>query len=347
MNTEDAAKNMPSLQMPPDAILSQMLWGGLMQQSICVAAKLGIADLLAEKPQTVEELAAKTKAHELSLYRVLRLLASAGVFAENSDGKFELTPLAELLRQDAPNSMRDFAIMLGEDWMWQAWGALMHSVKTGEVAHEKLQGMSSFEYFERNEKAGKVFNRAMTNLSQMVVPAIVEAYDFSGAKKIVDIAGGHGYLLAGILKANPNLQGVLFDLPYVIENAGELLEKEGVASRVELVTGDFFESVAAGGDVYIMKHIIHDWNDASSVKILQSIRSAINENGKVLIVEMVVPEGNEPSPSKLLDINMLVMEGGKERTEKEYRDLLAAADFRLTRIIPTRSPMSIVEAMRN
>lgn len=333
-------------QVPPDAILSQMIWGGLMQQSICVAARLSIADFLAEKPQTAGVLAAQTETHESSLYRVLRLLASAGVFAENASGKFELTPIGELLRKDAPNSMRDFAIMLGEDWMWHAWLELMHSVKTGEVAHEKVQGMSSFEFFEKNEKAGKVFNRAMTNLSKMAVPAIVEAYDFSGAKKIVDIAGGHGFLLSGILQANPGARGVLFDLPYVIENAGELLEKEGTATRVELVPGDFFENVAAGGDIYLMKHIIHDWNDAQSVKILQSIHRAINEDGELLIVEMVVPQGNEPSPSKMLDIEMLVMEGGKERTEKEYRDLLAAADFRLTRIVPTRSPYSIVEAVK-
>ncbi len=223
----------------------------------------------------------------------------------------------------------------------------MHSVKTGEIAHEKVQGMSSFEYFEKNEKAGKVFNRAMTNLSQLVVPAIVGAYDFSGANKIVDIAGGHGFLLSGILKANPNARGVLFDLPYVIENAGELIEKEGISNRVELTSGDFFESVTAGGDIYIMKHIIHDWDDTSSIKILQSIHSAMNENGKILILEMVVPEGNEPSPSKMMDINMLVMEGGKERTEKEYRDLLAAAGFRLICIVPTHSPLSIVEAVKN
>lgn len=333
-------------QMPPDAVLSQMIWGGLMQQCICVAAKLGIPDLLAEKPQTAAELAAQTETHESSLYRVLRLLASAGVFAENSGGKFELTAIAELLRKDAPNSMRDFTIMLGEDWMWHAWLELMHSVKTGEVAHEKVQGMSSFEFFEKNERAGKIFNRAMTNLSRMVVPVIVEAYDFSGAAKIVDIAGGHGFLLAGILKANPHLQGVLFDLPFVIKNAGELLEAEGVKDRVELITGDFFESVPPGADVYLMKHIIHDWNDEQSVRILKNIHRAMNDNGKLLIVEMVVPVGNEPSPSKMLDIEMLIMEGGKERTEKEYRELLAAANFRLTRIVPTRSPYSMVEAVK-
>lgn len=340
MNTENIEMSLS--QMPPDVILGQMIWGGLMQQCICVAAKLEIPDLLA-----AGELAARTGAHESSLYRLLRLLASAGVFAENSDGKFELTPIAELLRTDAPKSMRDFTIMLGEDWMWHAWLELMHSVKTGEAAHEKVQGMSSFEFFEKNEKAGRVFNRAMTNLSKIIIPVIVEAYDFSGTEKIVDIAGGHGHLLSGILKANPAARGVLFDLPYVIENASELLEKEGTADRVELVSGDFFESVAAGGDLYIMKHIIHDWNDASSVKILQSIHRAMRGDGKLLLVEMVVPEGNEPHPSKMLYIEMLVMEGGKERTAKEYRELLAGGGFRLTRVIPTRSPYSIVEAVKS
>jgi len=331
---------------PPDAILMQMLFGALITQSIGVAAKLGIADLLAEKPQTAAALAPKTKTHETSLYRVLRMLASAGIFAENAAGEFELTPLAALLCSDAPNSMRDFAIMFGEEWMWQAWGALLHSVKTGEVAHIKVQGMRSFEFFEQNKEAGEVFNRAMTSNSLRVLPAIVEAYDFSDIGKLVDIAGGHGLLLAGIVKANPQLRGLLFDMPYVIKGAGELLKREGVKSRVELASGDFFQSVPAGADAYLMKHIIHDWDDESSIKILQNIRTAMNENGKVLIVEMVVPEGNEPSAAKLLDIQMLVMETGKERTADEYRRLLEASGFRLTRIIPTKSPYSLIEGER-
>jgi hypothetical protein len=334
-------------QLPPEAILPQMILGGLMQKSIWVAAKLGVADLLAEKPRTAEEIAEATDTHAPSLYRVLRLLATAGVFAENSERKFELTPIAELLRSDTPNSMRDYAIMMGEDWIWQAYGELMYSVKTGEIAHNKVQGMSSFEFFAKNEEVGNIFNRAMTNLSLLSAPAIAEGYDFSGIGKLVDIAGGHGLLLATILKANPHLQGVLFDLPFVIEGSGELLESEGVAGRIEKVSGDFFESVPAGADAYMMKHIIHDWNDEQSIKILQNINRAMNDDGKVLIVEMVVPKGNEPSPAKGLDIVMLTIEGGKERTEKEYRELLDAASLRLTRIIPTRSPYSIVEAVKS
>lgn len=340
---------------PPDAILMQMLFGALMTQSIGVAAKLGIADLLEEKPQTAAELAAKTNTHESSLYRLLRTLSASGVFTEDSDGRFALTPLASLLRSDAPNSMRDFAIMFGEGWMWDAWGALMHSVRTGEVAHVSVQGMSSFEYFERNKEAGEVFNRAMTSNSLRVLPALVEAYDFRSMGKLVDIAGGHGLLLAGMLQAHPHLQGVLFDMSYVIEGARALLEREGVSDRVELVAGDFFQSVPGGADAYMMKHIIHDWDDQHSIKILKNIRAAMKESGKeggneignedrkVLIIEMVVPEGNEPSSSKFMDLQMLVMETGKERTADEYGRLLEASGFRLARIIPTRSPYSIIE----
>jgi hypothetical protein len=331
---------------PPDTILMQMLFGAQMQRSICLAARLGIPDLLAERAQTAEDLAARSGTHTPSLYRLLRTLTSIGIFAENEDKKFELTPISELLRSDIPNSVRDFAVMMGEEWIWQAWGELPYSVKTGGVAHEKAQGMGSFEFFQKNAEAGKVFNAAMTNFTRAIIPAFVEAYDFSGINRLVDVAGGHGLLLAGVLKAKPHLQGVLFDLPFVIEGAGSLLDQEGVRERVEFVSGNFFESVPAGADAYMMKHIIHDWDDESSIKILKNIRSVITENGKVLIIEMVVPEGSEPHPSKALDILMLVMEGGKERTKDEYRMLLEASGFRLTRIIPTKSPYSVIEGER-
>lgn len=323
-----------------------MLFGAQMQRSVCVAAKLGIPDLLAERAQTAEELAGQTSTHAPSLYRLLRTLASIGVFAENAEKKFELTPISALLRSDVPNSVRDFAVMMGEDWIWQAWAELPYSVKTGGVAHEKAQGMGSFEFFQKNAEAGKVFNAAMTNFTRAIIPVAVEAYDFSRINRLVDIAGGHGLLLAGILKANPHLRGVLFDLPFVIEGAGALLDEQGVTDRVELVSGNFFESVPAGADAYMMKHIIHDWDDESSIKILKNIRAALSENGKVLIIEMVVPDGNEPSPSKALDILMLVMEGGKERTKEEYRRLLEASGFKLTKIVPTKSPYSVIEGER-
>ena len=336
----------PIQSVPPDAVLMQMLFGAQMQRGVCLTVRLGIPDLLAEQTQTAEELAAKTGTHAPSLYRLLRTLASIGVFAENAEKKFELTPISALLRDGAPNSMSDFAVMMGEEWIWQAWGELPYSVQTGGVAHEKAQGMGSFEFFQKNAEAGKVFNAAMTNFTRAIIPAFVEAYDFSGVNRLVDVAGGHGLLLAGVLMANPHLRGVLFDLPFVLEGAGGLLAEEGVSDRVELVSGNFFESVPAGADAYMMKHIIHDWDDESSIKILRNIRSATDENGKILIVEMVVPEGSEPHPSKALDILMLVMEGGKERTKDEYRGLLEASGFRLTRIIPTKSPYSVIEGER-
>ena len=344
MNNESAAAMPP--QMPPEALMSQMLFGTLLQQAIYAATKLGVADLLAEKARSAGELAAATATHSTSLYRLLRTLASVGIFAENADGKFELTPLAELLRSDVPNSMRDFALLMGGAWHGRIFSELLHSVETGETAQKKAFGAELFQYLAENKDDAEIFNRAMTSHSLAAVPAIVAGYDFSGIEKLVDIGGGQGILLAGILKANPRLRGILFDMPSVIEKQSELLEKEGVADRAEKIGGDFFKSVPAA-DAFILKHIVHDWTDEQNVRILRNIRSAMNENGKILIVEMVVPESNQPSPSKILDLQMLIGTGGKERTAKEYQTLLEAADFRLTNVIPTRSPLSIVEAVKS
>lgn len=335
---------MPSL--PPEAIMFQLLFGTVVQKGIYVIAELGIADLVNEKPMSAEELAEKTSTDSASLYRVLRMLAGVGCFSENSEGKFELTPLAALLLKDNLNSMRDFALMMGNDWSWQTVKNLKYSVETGKMAHEKSFGKTSWEYFEEDTEVGEIFNRAMTSNSLAAVSPIVEGYDFSSFGKIADIAGGHGILLSGILKANPNTRGILLDIPSVIAGSGKFFETAGVENRVEKVSGDFFESVPAGADTYIMKHIIHDWDDEESIKILKNIHSAMNPDGKVLIIEMVVPEGNEPSPAKILDIQMLMFTGGKERTAKEYAELLGKSGFTMTQVIPTHSPMQIVEAVR-
>ncbi len=329
---------------PPDTILMRMLIGGTIQQCISVVARLGIADLLAKKPQTATALATATKTNEDALYRVLRMLASIGIFSENSRKEFAHTELSTLLRTDAPNSLHGYAVMMSEYWHWQNWGQLMYSVRTGKTAQEKVHGMGSFEYFKQNPEAAEIFNRAMTSLSKSDVSPIVNAYDFSSAKKIVDIAGGQGFLLAGVLKANPKAEGILFDLPYTIEQARPVLEKEGVAGRVELLSGDFFESIPAGADYYMMKHIIHDWDDERCVKILENIRNSMAKNGKLLILEMVIPDGNEPSPSKFLDLQMLVTTGGRERTKEEFQKLLESAGFKLSRIVSTLSPMNVIEA---
>jgi hypothetical protein len=328
----------------PEAFLTQLAFGALLTQALYVAAKLDIADLLARGPRPVAGLAEETGTHERSLFRVLRSLASVGVFREIEPKVFALTPLAEPLRSDAPGSMRNGAIFMGEAWHWRVWGDLLHSVRTGETAWGHTHGAEVFDYFAVNPEQAAIFNRAMTDMSTGVAPAIVEAYDFSEFGTLADIAGGHGYLLAQILKSNPQLSGILFDVASVIEGAGELLEKEGVASRVEKVSGDFFASVPSA-DAYILKHIIHDWDDERSVTILKNIRKAMKPGAKVLVVESVVPAGNGSHYSKLLDLEMLASPGGVERTAEEYAALFERANLRLTRIIPTRSPFSIVEAV--
>jgi hypothetical protein len=273
-------------------------------------------------------------------------LASVGVFKETDPQVFALTPRAEPLRSDAPNSVRRGVVFMGEEWHWRVWGDMLYSVETGKPAWGHVHGAEVFDYFAANPEPSEIFNNAMTDMSVATAPSVVEAYDFSGIKKLADIAGGHGYLLAQVLKANPHMEGILFDVPPVIDGAGAMLEKEGVTGRVKTIAGNFFISVPDGADAYIMKHIIHDWDDQRALKILQNINAAMPADGRVLIVETVVPENNEPHYSKLLDLEMLVSPGGQERTAAEYRELLAAAGLRLARIIPTKSPFSIIEAVR-
>jgi hypothetical protein len=331
--------------VPPQVVLTQMAFGALLTQALYVAAKLGVADLLAGGPRPVAELAAETGTHERSLYRVLRSLAASGVFAEVGPRTFALTPLAELLRSDAPGSMRNGAIFMGEEWHFNVWANMMHSVRTGRPAWGHTHGREVFDYFAENPEQAEVFNGAMTDMSVGTAPAVVEAYDFSRFGTLADIAGGHGYLLAQILKANPSLKGILFDVAPVVGGAAALLEREGVSERVERVAGDFFREVPRA-DAYVMKHIIHDWDDERAALILKNINASMGEDGRVLIVETIVPEGNAPHYSKVLDLEMLTSPGGVERTAAEYSELLAAAGLKLTRVVPTRSPYSIVEAAR-
>jgi hypothetical protein len=331
---------------PPEAVLTQMLAAPLVTQALRVAAELGIADLLAERPRSVDELAAETGAHAHALYRFMRALASCGVFAETDGRVFELTPTAELLRADVEGSLRDLAIFMGADWHWQVWGDAVYSARTGEAAWEHVHGKEVFPYFAEHANAARVFDNAMTSLSKMVAKAVVAAYDFSSVGTLADIAGGHGSLLAAILRANAHLRGLLFDTPQVIAGAPGLLEAEGVAERCELASGDFFQSVPAGADAYLMKHIIHDWDDERALAILRNCHRAMPETGKLLLVEMVVPPGNEPHFAKIQDLEMLLSPGGLERTEEEFRSLFADAGFELARIIPTASPMSVIEGVK-
>lgn len=333
-------------KMDPVAHLMQVVVGCFPSQAVYVAAKLGIADLLKDEPRTTAELADKTNTHERSLYRLLRSLASVGIFTETESKRFALTPAAELLLTDHPGSLRDTAIFMGEQWHWAVYGEMLYSVQTGKVAWEKVHGLEVFPYFQQHPEEYEIFNRAMTSLSTNVLPLLIEAYDFTGVNTLVDIAGGHGTLLSGFLKNTPQLKGVLFDLPEVIKGAPELLEKEGVADRVQLESGDFFEKVPEGADAYMMKFIIHDWDDERSLKILRNIHRDSAPTARILLFEMVVPDGNEPHFSKIQDLEMLVSPGGVERTEAEYRDLLAQAGFELQQVIATKSPFSIVEAFK-
>lgn len=338
----------PAQQLPPEAQLSQLLVGAFISQAIYVAAKLGIADLLAEKPKNVAELAANTNTHERSLYRLLRTLASVGVFVETDPKVFGNTPVSEPLRKDVPNSMHYPTLWFGAEPHWRVYGELLYSVQTGKPAWDYVHGEPVFPYlFETNKELGAIFNRTMTEFSHSVIPAVIEAYDFSGFGTVADIAGGHGHILAAVLNENPNTKGVLFELSAVLEGAPALLEKEGVADRVELVEGSFWESVPVKADAYLMKYIIHDWNDEQCVQILSNIRRSMPENAKLLIIDAVIPEGNEPNFGKILDMEMLISPGGIERTATEFKKLLADSGFELTRIIPTKSYLSIVEAVKS
>ncbi len=331
---------------PLPAVLLQMITGCWVSQIIHVAAKLGIADLLSDGAKSSAELAKSTGVDADALYRMLRALASLGIFAERDPGFFELTPLAEYLRTGAPGSLRAAAIMFGEDWHYRPWGNLLHSVKTGQTAFSHIFGEEVFPYLAWNEEAAKIFNEAMTGGASADIAAITAAYDFSGIGRVVDIGGGHGSLIAAVLKANPSIRGTLFDQPAVVAGAQRLLEAEGVAARCEIVGGDFFESVPSGGDVYTLKYIIHDWDDDRALRILRNLHRAMGAKSRILLIENVIAPGNEPSFGKLVDIEMLVMAGGRERTAQEFRALYAAAGFELTNIIPTQSALSLVEGVK-
>lgn len=323
----------------------EMMSGFWVSRVIYIAAKLGLADELKDGPKGAAELAESTNTHAPSLYRVLRALAGAGLLVEDEAQRFSLTPLGSTLRSDAPVSLRAFVTSELGEVHYPSWGALLHTVQTGEIAFDHVFGTSCWDYFAKHPENAKLFNQSMTDLTKLVEVAITEGYDFSSFEKIVDLGGGHGSLLASILKKNPDVKGVLFDAPQVIEGAKQRMEDEGLTARCEVKGGNFFESAPAGGAAYIMKHILHDWADKESLVILKHIRNVIADNGKLIVFEQVVPEGNEPHLSKFADLIMMIMTGGRERTESEWRALFAAGGFRLTRIIQTQSPVSIIEGV--
>ena len=323
--------------------LSEMINGVKYTQLVYVAAKLGIADLLKNGPRSPDDLAESIGANRRNLYRVLRALASLGIFSENQDGTFELTVKAEPLQSDVPESVRVRAIAWGEEWFHRPWGGLLDNVKTDHPAFDRIFHMGFWEYLGSNPEAGEAFDQLMTtNRFSGDLTAVMSTYDFSGISRIVDVGGGQGWLISAILNANPDMQGVLFDRPSVIEGARRLVESEGVSDRCELVGGSFFESVPAGGDAYILRSVLHNWNDSNATVILQNCRQAITDGGRLIIVDNVLSTGNDPSPGKIADIQMMVILGALERTESEFRGLLDASGFRLTKVMPIQN-RSIIE----
>jgi hypothetical protein len=319
--------------------LFQMATGYWVSQSIYAAAKLAIPDAIGSSLKSCPEIAASIGANEHSLFRLLRALCSIGICAEKSS-QFGLTSQGHLLQSDVPGSWRAMVLTLGEIH-YQAWGELLYSVKTGQPAFDYVFGMGLFDYLSENVEDGDTFNAAMTDFSGLASYAVLLAYDFSAFRSIVDVGGGHGKFMQGILEIYPQTIGTVFDLPAVIE--GTIKRLKYLGTRCSSIGGDFFESVPRGADAYILSGVIHDWDDTSSIAILKNCRNAMGQNGRILVVEMIVPETKAPSFSTLLDLNMLVMSRGRERTASEFRSLFQAAGLDVVRIVSSLSPLKIIE----
>lgn len=331
-------------ELPPPARMLHIIMGPWMAQAAGAVARLGVADQLAAGPRSAAELAALVGANADALHRVMRALASIGVFALAGD-RFTLTPLGETLRSNVPGSMRNMVIAETDHPHWASWGRFAESVKSGRRTSRDALGMEVWEYYGKHRDDGAQFSRAMSDISSMAIGPVLHGFDFAGAAQIVDVGGAHGALLAAVLAEHPQARGVLFDLPEVVAAAQPSLAARGLGERVTTVGGDFLKAVPAGGDVYLLKHILHDWDDARAVAILGNIRAAMKPTSRLLIVELALPESAEPSPAHFMDLNMLVMLDGRERTPSEYAALLAQAGLRLTRFSPTASPVGLAEAV--
>jgi hypothetical protein len=325
-------------------LLAQMIFGGWVQQSITVAAKLDISDLLKEGPLSYERLAELTESHPETLYRLMRALSSVGLFTELDNKTFALQPLGTFLQSETPGSMRALAILFGEKWHRESWSNLIYSVRTGKNAFREVHGQEFFEYMVANPEAGEVFNNAMIAISNMLVP-FLSLYNFSGFNRIIDVGGGYGGIMTTILTQNPLLKGTVFDLPAVIEGTKQNIRAAGLEGRCDCMSGNFFESVPPGGDVYLMKHIIHDWGDDEAIAILRNCRQQMQDTGRLVLLEAVIEPGDAPHPSKFMDLEMIVSVVGKERTENEINALFKESGFKLSRIIPTPTPVAIIEGI--
>ena len=328
--------------------LRAMINSNWITQALYVAAQLGLPDLLASGPQTSEHLAQATGAHAPSLHRLLWALVTIDIVRERAEGDFALLPMGALLQRDAATSLCAWAMLVG-GYHWQAWGRLLDSVKTGESARTLLTGTDMFRDLEQHPELAALFDQPMVESTRLVVPAVVQAYDFAGLRRIIDVGGGSGELLVAILTANPEVDGVLFDRPHAIEQGRQYLERAALTHRCVCIAGDFFESVPDGGGAYVLKGVLHSWNDEQSTIILENCRRAMPAEAKLLLIERIIPERVGTSPADQArargDLNMLVMTAAKERTEADFRALLVSAGFHLTKIVPVgRGDSSIMEA---
>ncbi|MFH8617092.1 methyltransferase [Streptomyces sp. NPDC017979] len=336
----------PPPQLPPSVRVLQLATASWMAAAVSAAAELGIADVLGDGPRTSDEIAAAVGAHPPTLYRLLRAGTDVGLFEERDGKVFANTPVGEALRTDSPTSMRNFARWVGLTADRATWAGLADSVRTGTPAFERMHGQDVWDFMRDHTDVSGVFNDAMTEASRQLIAPVVDAFDFSDIGTLVDVAGGRGALLSAVLKANPKTRGVLYDQPEVVAEAAQTFARNGVADRVEIIGGDFFSSVPPAGDAYLLSNVLHDWDDESSLKILANCRAALGDGGRVLLVEAVMTDGARPNPTvSLMDLNMLVLCGGQQRTEAEFADLFDRAGLRLTRIVGA-GLHSVVEAVR-
>lgn len=325
--------------------LLDLIQGSVVSQAIHIAAKLNIADVLKGEPLTAEEIAKRVGSDPEATYRLLRMLCGFSVFAEQPDGRFALTPMAEALRTDAPDSMHGMAVLMGHPLLWEDWGHLAESVRTGEANLPKLRGMSGYEFLTANPDYAAVFFQGMGSLSRTETDPVLAAYDFSRFREIVDVGGGRGTLLAGILQQASGARGILYDAPFATADAGSVLADAGVSERCVIENGTYFDRLPAGADAYVLKHILHDFPESESLAILKNIRDAIAPDGSMLVIEYVLPGNNERHIGNIIDLWLLLLLGAKERTEPQYSELFAKAGFKLTKVVPTGAPVSIIEAV--
>jgi len=321
MSKQAMTMSTPTAAVSPLSLI-RMATAYWLSQALFVVAKLRIADLLSEGPRSAAELAKAVEANSTALYRILRALAGEGIFSEDDEGRFKLTPLAEHLRSDTPSTVLPYILMLGSEWHWRAWGDLMHSVRTEKPAFEHVFGKQLFQHFAEHAEDARTFDRAMTSRSRQEEPAVAAVYEWPTGT-IIDVGGGRGSQLAAILERVPSGRGILFDLPHVIPAASDLFAEAGLANRCEAVAGDFFKQVPAGGELYMLKKVIHDWDDKRARMILSQCRAAMPQGSRLVLVEHVLASRNEPSWSKLLDLQMLVLTpGGRERSEARVRSAI-------------------------